>query len=302
MSLVWNEKKKWANKQGEFVQINEKPNLSFKYKYMEYNPTENISTKTSETGKVSKLSEKDIESINSFLENLDITLQKAILGVDSKGRFLERVSPFDKDVDSFVWETPSNKYDYVWDSISKSWITGYPVDIDGNFITINGIWNDNFHIVVDQPPVNQMLHETKWDFENKIWIDLRDIEVVRDEYLDALEQLYFFKLNSTVNSHPLNEFKYKEKFKEALKFKEAGYPKPDDTEYPYIYYQSLYTKDDPKSIADSIITKHKDVNRKINVAALDGIRIAVKNKIKNATNVEDIKSSLALINTFSKVK
>lgn len=286
--LVWNEKKKWVCWQDAIVQINEKPELGFDYD--ELNSVNDKGTKVL-NGKSVKLKKTESEAIIKYLSELGLIFQKAVLGVDEKGRYLDRCKP--EDCYAIVHDTPMNAFDYIWDFEAKKWKEVVPVDKDGKLC--GPVWDEKYFASADSYPLGGP-QKWVWNFDKKVWEDSRPIEEQKLYYREKISNVYKSKLFSLGYDFSM-EAKYKAKYQEALAYKKAKFP-AISKEYPYIYHESLYSAVDAKAVAETIISKHEATDHNIHV--LEALRLAANKKLEGADTQADMEDAVKVVNLFTK--
>jgi hypothetical protein len=288
-SLVWNKQKKWIRCGDTLKQINKKPELDFEYDELYVTDSEIYKIKSKKT----RLKKIELDSVKKYLSEIDLVHQKEILGVDNKGRFLDKCLP--DNCYSIVWDSPNNIYNYIWDFDTLSWKDAIPVNLKGEFISVNSIWNSDYVMCVDIPCPTINYQQWIWNFDKKIWEDVRPIEDQKEYYFKKIDFIYKSILSDKIGYDISMQYKYKQKYDEAIAYKNAGYPKITD-QYPYIYNESILLLVDAKTVANSIISKFNIVNS--NLHSLEGFRLAANKKVRNATEFSDMADAINLMNQF----
>lgn len=290
ITLVWNEKKKWVRYKDVLRQINVKPELGFEYDELWVDEEQAYKIK----GKKTKLKKLELDSVSSYLSDLDLSHEKEILGIDEKGRYLDRCSPYK--CYSIVWDTPPNQFNYIWDSEQKKWADSVPINEKGEFIQRNSIWDEEYFGSAKTSLPTFGPEKWLWNFKKEIWEDTRPLEEQKKDYRKKIDLLYKQKLD-TIGHDTSMENKYTAKYQEALAYKKAKYP-TISKEYPYIYHECLYAKNDAKTVADAIISKHEATDHSVHI--LEGFRIAANKKLNDAETKEDASDAVTIISLYRK--
>jgi len=165
-----------------------KPELSFAFDSLFYEPTNHIKVIAGEWIALSEAEIAEIEIQIYQVKELSPQENPAETShvVDGNGSYLGEIPTTDALADStvtIVAEAPPGDGFYLWNKQSQAWFKIQAVDAEGKFVG-NVPYGSYAQLVDGPPPKDYMI----WDFANDDWVDARPLGVIIAELHSTIDQ------------------------------------------------------------------------------------------------------------------